>query len=341
MSEQSIRVDIQNIDQLMNYMAELVIARSQLVDRLKHNNEKTMNEDISQLTRITNDLQDIVMKIRMVSLSTITGKFPRFVRDYAKKEQKAVKFLLKGQETELDRTVIEQLFDPLKDLIQLSIDLLETPAERKRQEKTEEGYVVLNASNEGSHVRIEISNDGEPFSEEEMKENDTLSHVKENLKEFQGQVSFEKTATGTKFILQIPLTLAIIQALLVRLSKRIFAIPISSVETTFKLNEEDVQIVQTKEVIVVRGQIIPLLRLKKEYSLLSDIEDQNDKHVVVIKEGQKKVALITDELIGQEDIVIKTLGKLLKDIKEFVGGAILGDGEIALIIDTVFLTSKV
>jgi len=366
--ELSIRVDIDKVNQLMDHMAELVIARSQLVDGLKEQSKKDLNEDLSQLTRITTDLQNIMMKIRMLPLSTISDKFPRKVRDIARNSGKNVDFKLAGQDTELDRTVIEQLSEPIMSLLEYSVNMMETPEERKKKGKGENGLLMLKASNEGSHVRIEMFNDGKPmsrsdiankairaglipdesrFNDEEINklifdaeydESSPLFKVKETLEDVHGQIFYERTKNGSRFVLQLPLTLAIIQALLVQLKKNIFAVPIVNVESTLNIDRNEIQVVQSEEVIVIRGEIIPVIDLTEKFFAEKNPDDE--LHIVVVREGNKKAALIVDSLIGQEDIVIKSLGPLLKDIDDFTGGAILGDGSIALILDTMnFLNS--
>jgi len=372
----TIRVDIEKLDTLMNLMAELVIARSRINETLKGYEIKQVDESIAQLSRITLDLQNIVMKIRMVPISYVFNRFPRMVRDLARNSDKEIQLVITGQETELDRTVIDEIGDPLVHLLRNVVDHgIEKREERLKKGKPTNGLCRLNARHEGNNVIIEVIDDGKGLEREKiltkavekglldemmastMSDEEIFQYIfmpgfstKDKVTEISGrgvgmdvvktaienlngsvQIESEKDK-GTKVTIRLPLTLAIIQALLVNVSGFVYAIPIASIDSTMNLPTSDIQVVQSKEVVVIRGEIIPIVWLKKVFDLGSGEEEKNI-HVVIVKIGNKKYGFVVDNLLGQDDIVIKSLGKLLKDVKEFSGAAILGDGSIALILE--------
>jgi len=377
---QSIRVDIKKLDELMNLMAELVISRSRILETLKKYNIKEVDESLSQLSRITLDLQNIVMKVRMVPVSFVFNRFPRLVRDISKDLKKEINLIIEGEDTELDRTVADEIGDPLIHLIRNSLDHgIESPQKRISRGKSKTGTIKLSARHEGNGVIIEIEDDGngldreqiinkaisrgivdqqkaQSFSDEEVfnlvfesgfstKEQATelsgrgvgMDVVKSTVESLNGTVSIEsEKGKGTKVTIRLPLTLAIIEALLITVNKQVYAIPIANIDTTQKISDGELKEVQDREVFMLRGEVIPTVRLREIFGYERK-QNNEQENIVIIKVGNKKFGVIVDKLLGQDDIVIKSLGSLLTDVKEFSGGAILGDGSIALILDVASL----
>ncbi len=377
---QTVRVDIEKLDTLMNLMGELVIARSRIVETLKKYNIKEVDESLAQLSRITLDLQNIVMKIRMVPIAYVFNRFPRMVRDLAKQMNKEVNFIIKGEDTELDRTFVEEIGDPLLHLLRNAIDHgIEPKEERIAKGKPPIGTIVLSARHEGNNVVIEVTDDGRGLDRDKIakraverglidearamtlpddkifeliflpgfstKEEVTevsgrgvgMDVVKNVVESLNGSVSIESQKDkGTKVTIRLPLTLAIIQALLVKVNDYVYAIPIASIDSTLKITKEDIQVVQDQEVVVIRQEVIPIMKLWEALGIPHE-EEPESMNVVIIKVGNRKYGIVVDTLIGQDDIVIKSLGKLFADVGEFSGGAVLGDGSIALILDVANL----
>lgn len=376
----SIRVDINKLDDLMNLMAELVIARSRIIETLSKYDVKEVDESLTQLSRITLDLQNVVMKIRMVPVAFVFNRFPRLVRDLAKELGKKVNFVIQGEETELDRTVVDEIGEPLVHLLRNSLDHgIEGPHERLAKGKPETGTLKLSARHEGNGVIIEVEDDGKGFdvneilrtainkglissseatklSEEEIYNfvflpgfsTKTVSTelsgrgvgmdvVKSTIESLKGNISLEtKKGKGTKISIRLPLTLAIIEALLITVNEQVYAIPIANIDTTQRLSDGELKIVQGQEVFLLRGEVMPVVRLRKLFGYEKK-KDSSSEYIIIVKLGNKKYGVVVDRLLGQDDIVIKSLGSLLKDVKEFSGGAILGDGRIALILDVASL----
>ncbi len=359
---QTIRVDYDKLDTLMNLMAELVIARSYISQALKKYGIKEVDDSIAQLNRITLDLQNIVMKIRTVPVKQLWSKVEQWIEQSAKKEKREIRLQKIGEETELDRALSDEMEQPLNDIYQVICDFdFESKEGRLKKGKPPVNQLILQAKHEGNHLVLEIISDGGQLNRErilqmassklgvsdlDMQRMDDqevnglvfqqgvspLSKVKQIVESFNGSIFMEHVdGRGTKFQVLLPLSLAIIQALLVKTGESVFAIPIANIDSTMNIAIDDVQIVQSKEVVVIRGEIIPIARLHKEFG----IEPKADKnaHIVIVQIGQKKCAFMVDSLIGQEDIVIKPLGKLFKEVDVFTGAAILGDGRIALILD--------
>lgn len=375
---QTVRVDIEKLDTLMNLMGELVIARSRIADILKKYNIKEVDESLAQLSRITLDLQNVVMKVRMVPIEFVFNRFPRMVRDLSRSLNKEINFVMEGEETELDRTFVEVIGDPLVHLIRNTIDHgIETKEERISNGKTPIGTVKISARHEGNNVVIEVEDDGRGMNREKIMRKaiekgliteeraigmpdekifeyvflpgfstkDEVSElsgrgvgmdvVKSTVDSLNGTVSLEsKLGKGTKVTIRLPLTLAIIQALLIKVNKYVYAIPISIIDSTLNISSKDIRVVQNEEVIVIRGEVIPLVKLWRVFGMEHE-ETPKEMNVVVVKAGVRKYGLTVDTLIGQEDIVIKSLGKIFSDVKIFSGGATLGDGSIALILDVM------
>lgn len=373
---QTVRVDIDKLDTLMNLMGELVISRSRIIDTLKRYNIKDVDESLSQLSRITLDLQNIVMKVRMVPVAFVFNRFPRMVRDLSKQLGKEINFVIKGEETELDRTFVEEIGEPLLHLIRNAIDHgIESKEERLALGKPPAGNVVLSAHHEGNNVVIEVQDDGRGIDKSVIlkhaierglvTESEAAGYSDEKIFEFlftpgfstkdeasevsgrgvgmdvvknvvgslNGNISIESLpGKGTTVSIRLPLTLAIIQALLVRIGTLVYAIPIADIDSTLSISYDEIRSVQDREVIVIRGEIIPITKLWETLEIPHDKVEES-MNAVIVKVGNKKHGIIVDALIGQEDIVIKSLGKLFLDVKEFSGGAILGDGSIALILD--------
>lgn len=373
---QTVRVDIEKLDNLMNLMGELVIARSRISDILKKYNIKEVDESLAQLSRITLDLQNVVMKVRMVPIEFVFNRFPRMVRDLSKNLGKEINFVMEGEETELDRTFVEVIGDPLVHLIRNAIDHgIETKEERIALGKPPIGTVKLSARHEGNNVVIEVEDDGRGMSREKIlrkaiergliaeekavglpdekifefiflpgfstKEQVSelsgrgvgMDVVKNTVESLNGTVSIEsKLGKGTKVTIRLPLTLAIIQALLVKVNNYVYAIPISIIDSTLIITSDEIKVVQNEEVIVIRGEVIPIVKLWEVFGMEHETNPK-EMNVVVVKAGARKYGLTVDTLIGQEDIVIKSLGKIFSDVKIFSGGATLGDGSIALILD--------
>lgn len=377
---QSVRVDIEKLDQLMNLMAELVISRSRITETLRKYEIKDVDESLANLSRITLDLQNIVMKIRMIPIAFVFNRFPRVVRDTAKKLNKEVNLVIEGEDTELDRTVVDEIGDPLIHLIRNSIDHgIEPVEERIKKGKPKVGTIKLSAWHEGDGVVISVEDDGkgldrdtiankaiekglvDPAMVQNMSDDEIFSFiflpgfstknqatdlsgrgvgmdvVKTVVESLNGSVSISsKKDVGTKITIRLPLTLSIIQVLLVTIENYVYAIPIANIDTTQKITDGDIQIVQGNEVFVLRGEVIPLIRLRDVFKMPKS-EDSSTEKVVIVKTANRKYGVVVDNLLGQDDIVIKSLGKYLNSVKEFSGGAILGDGRIALILDIINL----
>jgi len=373
---QTVRVDIEKLDNLMDLMGELVIARSRILETLKKYNIKELDESLSHLSRITLDLQNVVMKIRMVPISFVFNRFPRMVRDLAKKMNKEVNFIMRGEDTELDRTFVEEIGEPLLHLLRNAIDHgIEPKEERIAKGKPPIGTLILSARHEGNNVVIEVEDDGRGIDKEKIirkaiekglideSKAATLSDqeilnflfvpgfstkekvsevsgrgvgmdvVKNVVESLNGSISIESEKDkGTKVTIRLPLTLAIIQALLVKVNNLVYAIPIANIDTILSVSKEDIQRVQDRDVIVIRGEVIPVYRLW-EVLQIEHKEELEEMEAVIVRVGNRKYGIVVDDLLGQDDIVIKSLGKVFSEVKEFSGAAILGDGSIALIIN--------
>lgn len=374
---QTVRVDIERIDNLMNLVGELVINKGRLEQIGATQKLSELNETIEQIDRITTDLQNVVMKVRMVPIKQVFNRFPRMVRDLAHELRKEVSFIIEGEETELDRTVIDEIGDPLVHLLRNAMDHgIESPEERKKLGKPRIGTLRLSACHEGNNVFIEVSDDGEGINVEQIKEkavaeglitareaetmdNDAvagllfrpgfstadivtdisgrgvgLDVVKNKIESLNGEIAVEsRRGAGTTFRIRLPLTLAIIQALLIAVGDEIYAIPLGSVDETTMLTRDEIKMVQNQEVALLRGNILPLARLRQLLQVPGESGEEDTTYVVVVRKGDRQVGLVCDTLIGQQDIVIKSMGKLLTGISGLTGATILGDGRVALILD--------
>lgn len=376
----SVRVDIEKLDDLMNLVSELIIAKNGLVSANENEDgEQTQqfNEQIEYLERITTNLHESVMKVRMVPIESVVNRFPRMIRDLSKKLNKEMELIMTGEETELDRTVIDEIGDPLMHMLRNAADHgLESTLDRIKKGKPQVGTIRLNAYQDGNNVTIEVSDDGSGVDVEKVKASAVrkgsiseeqaammtdkeavdllfqpafstaekvsdisgrgvgLDVVKSKIEGLGGDVEVNTVlGEGTTFIVRLPLTLAIIQALMVEIQDEKYAIPLNSIVTVEDVPQEDIKLVQNKEVINLRGSVIPLIRLDQILDLEAKAEEPESLVVVIVKKGDKQAGLVIDNLIGQQEIVIKPLGKYIYIHKMFSGATILGDGDVALIID--------
>jgi len=381
-TSQTIRVDTGRLDSLMNLVGELVINKGRLEQIGRSNQSPELSETLEQMDRITTDLQNVVMKVRMVPIDNVFSRFPRMVRDLARDLGKEIDLTIEGKETELDRTVIDEIGDPLVHLLRNSIDHgIEEPSVRIAAGKKEHGTVILSARHEGNNVVIEVEDDGkgldpqkikekaiekELLSPEEADELDDysavrlvlmpgfstaekvtdvsgrgvgLDAVKNKIEALSGSIHIESTpGVGTKFKIQLPLTLAIIQALLVLLENETYAIPLSFIAETTSVMPDQINKIQDQEVMLLRGDVLPLIRLHQVLQVPpAGIPKEEEINIVIVRKGDKRVGLIVDTLIGQQEIVIKPLGRLLTNIPVIAGATILGNGQVSLIIDVASL----
>jgi len=379
--KQSVRVDVEKLDNLMNSVSELIIAKNGLASisatEVELQNRTEFNEQIEYLERITTELHQSVMKVRMVPIESVVNKFPRMIRDLSKKLNKKMELHMTGEDTELDRTVVDQIGDPLQHLLRNSADHgLENNEARIAAGKPEVGSIFLNAYQEGNNVVIEVGDDGGGINIEKVKKKavekglvseeqaenmldkdavdllfkpgfstaDTISDVsgrgvgldvvKTNIEALGGDIeAHTKRGEGSNFIIRLPLTLAIIQALMVELGNEKYAIPLGSIQTIEDIPVSDIMYVQSKQVINLRGTVIPLLDLDEMLDVTKPEGTPESITVVIVRKGERLAGLIVDNLIGQLEIVIKSIGKYINNSKMISGATILGDGEIALILD--------
>ncbi|MCI6713523.1 MAG: chemotaxis protein CheA [Lachnospiraceae bacterium] len=375
----TVRVDIEKLDTLMNLVSELIIAKNSLVSAstMTGTSSPAVNEQIEYLESVTTSLHESVMKVRMVPIESTVNKFPRMVRDLQKKLGKKMELYMTGEDTELDRTVVDQIGDPLMHLLRNSADHgLESAEVRKERGKPEVGSIFLDAYQDGNNVVIEVRDDGNgidteavkkkavergiitPEQGENMSEKEIinllfnagfstakvvsdvsgrgvgLDVVKSMIESLSGEVEVKsKLGEGSSWIIRLPLTLAIIQALMVDIGNEKYAISLGSIQTIEDISPSDVKLVQAKEVIQLRDLVIPLIRLNEILDIESKKDPNDNLVVVIVKKGDKLAGLVVDELIGQQEIVIKSLGKYINKCKIISGATVLGDGEVALILD--------
>lgn len=377
----TVRVDIEKLDALMNQVSELIIAKNSLVSISSNESGEYQNqsfhEQIEYLERITTNLHESVMKVRMVPIESVVNKFPRMIRDLSRKLGKKMELYMTGEDTELDRTVVDQIGDPLQHLLRNSADHgLEDNSTRVERGKPEVGSIFLKAFQEGNNVIIEVGDDGngidvaavrdkavergvitaeqaENMSQKEIinilflpsfsmakKITDIsgrgvgLDVVKSNIEALGGDVEVRtQLGEGTTFIVRLPLTLAIIQALMVEIRDEKYAIALGSISNIESIPVNEIKYVQAQEVIHLRGAVIPLIRLDQVLDMEEKQEEPENLTVVIVKKGDSLAGLVVDNLIGQQEIVIKSLGKYINNNKIISGATILGDGEVALILD--------
>ena len=380
----TIRVDVGRLDQLMNLVGELVLSRNRLLQLngeigTMHKGERIAEElDLatSQLDLLTSELQEMVMKTRMVPVGRVFNKFPRLVRDLCRASGKEVRLVIEGEDTEVDKTVIEEIGDPLVHLIRNAVDHgIELPEERERLGKPREGLIRLYAAQEGDRIVIGVEDDGRGMDAEKIKrkaiergllspdEADRMDDraawnlvflpgfstadkvtdvsgrgvgmdvVRTNINKLNGNISIDSTpGKGTKVEIRLPLTLAIIQGLVVRVGRELYVVPLSSVVETVRVEPGDVYTIQQREVIRLRDVVLPLVRLDRLFQVPGDGKGDRE-YVVVIGTEDRRVGLVVDDLVGQEEVVIKSLGKLLQDTPAIAGATIRGDGKVCLITD--------
>ncbi|RUM56582.1 MAG: hybrid sensor histidine kinase/response regulator [Nautilia sp.] len=387
--EQTIRVDVNRLDSLMNLIGELVLSKNRLIKIYNDVEERyegehfldELNQVVSSISIVTTDLQIAVMKTRMLQIGKVFNKFPRVIRDLSRELGKKVNLIIKGEETELDKSIIEEIGDPLMHMIRNSVDHgIEPPEERVKLGKPEVGTVELKAYNEGNQIVIEISDDGRGMDPEVLKqkalekglisekEAEMMSDkeafmlifkpgfstaakitnvsgrgvgmdvVKTNVEKLNGIIEVDSTpGKGSTFKIKIPLTLAIIQALLVAAQEELFAIPLANVIETVRITLEDISAVEGKSVLRLRDEVLPLVSMSDIFKIEKILGISQYLYVVVLGVGASKVGLIVDALIGQEEIVIKSLGEYLKGIPGIAGATIRGDGKVTLIVDVAAL----
>lgn len=375
----TVRVDIEKLDVLMNLVSELIIAKNSLISSSaqEQSNNTVFNENIEYLERVTTNLHESVMKVRMVPIESVVSKFPRMIRDLSKKLDKKMELYMTGEETELDRTVVDEIGDPLMHLLRNSADHgLESAEVRAQRGKPEVGSIFLDAYQDGNNVIIEVRDDGNGIDVEKvrakaiergsitpeqaanMEDKDIinllflpsfstakavtdvsgrgvgLDVVKSKIESLSGDVEVKSTlGVGSTWTIRLPLTLAIIQSLMVGVGGEKYAIALGSIQTIEDISPSEIQIIQNKEVIHLRGNVVPLIRLSDILDAPSKKSPEDNLIVVIVKKGDRLAGLVVDEMIGQLEIVIKSLGKYIKQCKYISGATILGDGEIALILD--------
>ena len=380
-TNRTVRVDIEKLDALMNQVSELIIAKNSLVSISSTDSgdfqNQSFHEQIEYLERITTNLHESVMKVRMVPIESVVAKFPRMIRDLSRKLDKKMELYMTGEDTELDRTVVDQIGDPLQHLLRNSADHgLEDNATRIAKGKPEVGSIFLNAFQEGNNVIIQVGDDGNGIDVEAVRNKaiergviteeqaETMSQkeiinllflpsfsmakkitdisgrgvgldvVKSNIEALGGDVEVKtELGVGTTFTVRLPLTLAIIQALMVEIRDEKYAIALGSISNIEDIPVKDIKYVEAQEVIHLRGKVIPLIRMDQVLDIETKEEEPESLTVVIVQKGENLAGLVVDNLIGQQEIVIKSLGKYINNNKIISGATILGDGEVALILD--------
>lgn len=377
LSNKTIRVNIERLDALMNLFEELVIDRGRLDQIAKELNHQELSETVEKMSRVTNDLQSVVLTMRMVPVEAVFNRFPKMVRSLSRELGKKIHLQIIGQETELDRTVIDEIGDPLVHLLRNSVDHgIEMPEERLRKGKPEEGTIQLKAYHSGNHVFIEITDDGAGINREKVARKavekgiiteeqmnqltdkeifnliltsgfstaDKISDisgrgvgldvVKNTIESLGGTISVHsEDNVGTTFLIQLPLTLSIISVMLVEVQNEKYAIPLTSIIETAIFKKSEIYYAHEQPVIDFRGKVVPILSLQEIFQIPKVIEGNDYISTVIIRKGDKLAGLVVDSFIGQEEIVLKSLGNYLTNVFAISGATILGDGQVALIID--------
>ncbi|MBT2657804.1 chemotaxis protein CheA [Bacillus sp. ISL-18] len=375
----SIRVDSEKLDQLMNLFSELIIDRGRLEQISRKAELSELTETVEHMTRISTDLQGLILNMRMVPVEQVFNRFPRMVRDLAKDLNKKVQLVIEGAETELDRTVIDEIGDPLVHLLRNALDHgLESTVERQATDKPEEGLILLKAYHGGNHVFIEVRDDGKGINREKVltkaiergvvtqEEAKTLTDqqvnglilasgfstadkisdisgrgvgldvVKIKIESLGGVITIDSSeGQGSTFRIQLPLTLSIIYAMLVKVEDETYAIPFNSIVEITNVRHDQVSTLYGQKVIQFRGQVVPLIYLNEEYQV-PEVEGKADRQqlfIVIVRKGEKTVGLVVDSVLGQQEVVLKSLGGFLTNLYAISGSTILGNGEVALIID--------
>ena len=379
-AEKTIRVETAKLDNLVNLVGELIINRTRVIELGKKIEDELLEDSLEQLERITAELQSAVMTLRMVPIKQVFDRFPRMVRDLSVEKQKEIELIISGEETELDRTLVNQVGDPLVHLLRNAIDHgLEDREERVKKGKDPVGKIYLEAHHEGSHVVVSVEDDGRGIDPAIIKdkalekniispeEADKIGReealrlifrsgfstsrevtdisgrgvgmdvVKASIEAINGTVEVKsEPGRGCKFVLRLPLTLAIIRTLMVESSKEVYAVPIEAVRENLYIEPQDIKTIQGGKVITLREEVLPLYSLK-EILGMGKFEEQDIYPVVVVQAGDKKAGFIVDELLGQQEVVIKSLSKFVNDIKGIAGATVLGDGRVTLILDVAGL----
>lgn len=376
-AETTVRVDTARLDEIMNMVGELVLVRNRLVRLGLNSGDEAMSKAVSNLDVVTADLQTSVMKTRMQPIKKVFGRFPRLVRDLARNLKKEINLELVGEETDLDKNLVEALADPLVHLVRNAVDHgVETPEEREKAGKARAGRVVLSAEQEGDHILLSITDDGKGMDADVLRakavEKDLLDKdaadrlnefecynlifapgfstkteisdvsgrgvgmdvVKTKISQLNGTVNvFSQKGQGSKIIIKVPLTLAIMPTLMVMLENQAFAFPLVNVNEIFHLDLSRTNVVDGQEVVIVRDKALPLFYLKRWLVPQAFHEGQREGHVVILTVGSQRIGFVVDQLVGQEEVVIKPLGKMLQGTPGMSGATITGDGRIALILD--------
>ena len=376
-AETTVRVDTARLDEIMNMVGELVLVRNRLVRLGLNSHDEAMAKALSNLDVVTADLQTSVMKTRMQPIKKVFGRFPRLVRDLARQLKKEISLELVGEETDLDKNLVEALADPLVHLVRNAVDHgCETPQEREAAGKQRCGRVILSAEQEGDHILLSISDDGKGMdanvlraiavkkglmdkdAADRLSENDCynlifapgfstkteisdvsgrgvgMDVVKTKIAQLNGSLAIESTlGKGSKIVIKVPLTLAIMPTLMVMLGNQAFAFPLVNVNEIFHLDLSRTNVVDGQEVVIVRDKALPLFYLKRWLVASAVHEEQREGHVVILSVGTQRIGFVVDQLVGQEEVVIKPLGKMLQGTPGMSGATITGDGRIALILD--------
>ena len=376
-AETTVRVDTARLDEIMNMVGELVLVRNRLVRLGLNSHDEAMAKALSNLDVVTADLQTSVMKTRMQPIKKVFGRFPRLVRDLARQLKKEISLELVGEETDLDKNLVEALADPLVHLVRNAVDHgCETPEEREAAGKQRCGRVILSAEQEGDHILLSISDDGKGMdanvlraiavkkglmdkdAADRLSDNDCynlifapgfstkteisdvsgrgvgMDVVKTKIAQLNGSLAIESTlGKGSKIVIKVPLTLAIMPTLMVMLGNQAFAFPLVNVNEIFHLDLSRTNVVDGQEVVIVRDKALPLFYLKRWLVASAEHEEQREGHVVILSVGTQRIGFVVDQLVGQEEVVIKPLGKMLQGTPGMSGATITGDGRIALILD--------
>lgn len=376
-AETTVRVDTARLDEIMNMVGELVLVRNRLVRLGLNSGDEAMSKAVSNLDVVTADLQTAVMKTRMQPIKKVFGRFPRLVRDLARQLKKEINLELVGEETDLDKNLVEALADPLVHLVRNAVDHgVEMPDEREEAGKARTGRVVLSAEQEGDHILLSISDDGKGMdpnilrakavekglmdkdAAERLSESDCynlifapgfstkteisdvsgrgvgMDVVKTKISQLNGSINiFSAKGQGSKIVIKVPLTLAIMPTLMVMLANQAFAFPLVNVNEIFHLDLSRTNVVDGQEVVIVRDKALPLFYLKRWLVQGQVHEEQHEGHVVILSVGTQRIGFVVDQLVGQEEVVIKPLGKMLQGTPGMSGATITGDGRIALILD--------
>lgn len=376
-AETTVRVDTARLDEIMNMVGELVLVRNRLVRLGLNSGDEAMAKAVANLDVVTGDLQMSVMKTRMQPIKKVFGRFPRLVRDLARNMKKEINLELVGEETDLDKNLVEALADPLVHLVRNAVDHgIESPEEREAAGKPRVGQVVLSAEQEGDHILLMITDDGKGMDAEVLRnkavekgllERDAadrltdlecynlifapgfstkteisdvsgrgvgMDMVKTKISQLNGTVNvFSQKGSGSKIVIKVPLTLAIMPTLMVMLGSQAFAFPLVNVNEIFHLDLSRTNVVDGQEVVIVRDKALPLFYLKRWLVPSAAHEEQGEGHVVILSVGTQRIGFVVDQLVGQEEVVIKPLGKMLQGTPGMAGATITGDGRIALILD--------